>query len=280
LLGTILTWAAATVAAQQTGGSDAKPEIEKEGRDYLLGINPFLPPKRLELTFAHMAARLSEALGREVHFRTSSTYGRFAERVAAGEYDMALVTPFLFVQLEPGTYVPLARAPGSTHGEFVTLENSPLEHLSDLQDQVLAVAPRGSVIDHLAVYTLLEQGLDPDEDVSVRLFENPLSCLQQLPAGTAAACVTNVVARERFAEIMDARLKVLGKTVSVPFGPFVAHRRVPRAEREVIRNLLMAWGDDPRNRLPVSGAQVPSLVPVTEGEYETVVEIWRALQER
>jgi ABC-type phosphate/phosphonate transport system substrate-binding protein len=92
--------------------------------------------------------------------------------------------------------------------------------------------------------------------------------------------VTVEFARESFAQKMGVPLKVVGKTVGVPRAPMVAHRRVPLQEREAIQKLLMSWGDDPRNRLPVPGAQVPSLVPVDSAEYDGVLQIWRSLAER
>ncbi len=244
-------------------------------REFLLGIGPFLPPERLELTFAHMATRFSEALHRPVRFQTSTTFERYTENVLKEEYDFALLPPFLFVQLDPGSYVPLARAPGLLRGEVVTLESSPVDTLYDLRGETVAIAPQHSGMDALAHHTLLERGLDPGKDVTVRYFESALSCLQQLPAGTAAACVTHSFARERFGEELGTPLKVIAETVGVHHGPFVAHCRVPEQERDVIRNLLMAWAEDPANRLPVSGAQVPNLVPIAAGDYDAVVKIWR-----
>lgn len=246
----------------------------------LLGIGPFLPPERLELTFAHMATRFSEVLGRSVRFQTSTTFERYTENVLKEEYDFALLSPFLFVQLDPGSYVPLARAPGVLRGEFVTLESSPVEKLDDLRGKTVAIGPLHSGMEYLARHTLLERGLDPDEDITVRYFESALSCLQQLPVGTAAACVTHSFARERFEEELGTPLKVIAETVGVHHGPFVAHCRVPEQERDVIRKLLMTWDEDPGNRLPVSGAQVPSGVPVALGDYDAVIKIWRDVKRR
>ncbi len=222
-----------------------------------------------------MVTRFSEALHRTVRFQTSTTFERYAEKVLAEEYDFALIPPFLFLQLDPGSYVPLARPPGVIQGEFLVLPSSPIAKLADLRGKTLAVGPVHSGVEHLASHALVEQGLDPEKDLTVRYFESPLSCLQQLPAGTSAACVTNPFARERFEEEMGMRLKRIAETIGVHHGPFAAHRSVPEADREVIRKLLMGWGDDPINRLPVSGAQVPSLVPVAPGDYDEVVRIWR-----
>ncbi|MGH9390639.1 MAG: phosphate/phosphite/phosphonate ABC transporter substrate-binding protein, partial [Vicinamibacteria bacterium] len=227
------------------------------------------------LTFAHMAMRFGEVLDRSVRFQTSTTYERYTENVLAEEYDFALLPPFLFVQLDPGSYVPLARAPGVLRGEFVTLESSPVEKLDDLRGKTVAIGPLHSGIEHLAHHTLREHGLDPDEDITVRFFESPLSCLQQLPAGTAAACVTPYFVRERFEEEMGTSFKVIAETVGVHHGPLAAHRRVPQRDQDAIRELLMTWDQDPANRLPVSGAHVPSLVPVAPGDYDAVVRIWR-----
>ena len=144
----------------------------------------------------------------------------------------------------------------------------------------MAVGPVGSGVEVLTVYTLRQEGLDPEGDVNLRYFQGPLSCLQQLPAGTASACATNWVARERFAEQMSMKMRVIGETVAIRFGPIVAHRRVPEAQRDTIRDLLMAWGHDTRNHLDIPGTQFPGLVPVAPGDYQLVREIWRAVQDR
>jgi ABC-type phosphate/phosphonate transport system substrate-binding protein len=147
------------------------------GAESLLGVPPFLPPERLELTFAYMASRFSEVLGREVHFRTSATFARYAENVLTEQYDFALIPPLVFVQLDPGSYVPLGRAAGTAYGEFVAVEGSPISQLSDLRGKTVAVAPQDFDVDYLAQYTLLEQGLDPKKDLTLRYFEAPFSCL-------------------------------------------------------------------------------------------------------
>lgn len=247
---------------------------------YVLGVGPFLPPDRLELTFGPMAARFGEALGREVIFRTSTTFERYTENVMAEEYDFALVSPFLFLKLDPGSYVPLARAPGLVRGEFIVLESSPLQTVADLAGKVVAVGPTGSGIELLMMHTLLEESLDPQVDLELHYFETPLSCLQQLLAETASACVTNFVERERFTESMNVRLNIIGQTIGVPRSPLVAHRRVDAEARETIRALLTSWRDDPRNQLPVSGAQVPNLIPVETQDYQPVLQILRNLRDR
>jgi ABC-type phosphate/phosphonate transport system substrate-binding protein len=272
ILSFALLWASLASAEAPCPPGNREPV---SGREFLLGVGPFLPPERLELTFAHMATRFSEALHRGVRFQTSTTFERFTENVLAEEYDFALLPPFLYVQLDPGSYVPLARAPGVLRGEFVTLESSPVEKLNDLRGKTVAIAPQHSGMEYLARHTLLERGLDPDEDITVRYFESALSCLQQLPAATAAACVTHSIARERFEEELGTPFKVIAETVGIQHGPLAAHCRVPEQERDVIRKLLMTWAEDPGNRLPVSGAQVPSMVPVDPGDYDAVIKIWR-----
>ncbi len=218
---------APNLAAPQHLPSQAQSEAQLDQHQWLLGVGPFLPPKRLELTFGHMAARFSEALGHRVLFRTSSTHARYAERLRAEEFDFAVVPPFLFVQLDDGAYVPLARAPRLVRGELLVLEGSLISELNDLRGEILAIGPRDSGVDRLGAYMLQQHGFDLERDLTIRYFDGPLSCVQQILAGTAAACVTNFFARERFQDKMNVRLKVIGETPPVPYGPFVVHRRVP-----------------------------------------------------
>lgn len=277
ILSFALLWASLASAQAPCQPGDREHVYE---RISLLGIPPFLPPERLELTFAPMAARFSEVLGRSVRFQTSTTFERYAENVLAEEYDFAFLGPFLYVQLDLGSYVPLARAPGVIGGQFVALESSPIEELHDLRGKTLGMGPANSGIEPLAHLALVEHGLDPEKDITVRSFESALSCLQQLPAGTAAACVTLFFARERFEDGMGMSLKTIAETAKVQQGPLVAHRRVPQRDQDAIRELVLTWGEDPENRLPVSGAQVPSLVPVTPGDYDAVVRILRDVSKR
>jgi ABC-type phosphate/phosphonate transport system substrate-binding protein len=257
----------------------AEPRKNDE-EPYTLGIVPFLPPERMELTFGHMAARFSEALGREVVFRTSTTFERYAENVMAEEYDIAYATPFLFVQLRHGPYEPLVQAPGSLSGEILVLEDSPLESVRDLEGEIVAIGPQGSDMEQLVMYTLLEEGLNPDRDLTLRYVEGSLSCLQQLLARAASVCITGSFARERFTEKMGVRLKVIGETVRVPRGLFMVHPRVPHKDQKTLRKLLLSWRADPRNDLPVSGAQWPNFLPVDTRVYDSVLEIERALRDR
>ena len=246
-------------------------------RDYIMAVVPFLPAERLELSFGPLAARFGEVLERDVYFRSASGAARFAENLSAETYDFALLSSVLWAQADAGAYVPLARIPGTFTGEFVTLEDSPLQSVEDLRGRRLVLIQVEGV-DVLARYTLQQLGLDLTKDVSIRRVENALSCPQQLLAGTADVCAATFITRQRFSAQMNVELKVIGKTVAAPNALLVAHRRVPEVERDLIRDFMMTWRDDPDNDTGVPGVSLPNLVPFTSEDYDPLFEVLRVVE--
>jgi len=121
--------------------AEACPGPSEEPRaangEQFLGVAPFFTAKRMELTFAPMVARFTEAVGSRVHFRTTSSWERFHDRLAEEAYDYAIVDSFTFAQLGGDVYIPLGRAPGSTHVEFIVPPGSPIHGLSGLRGKLV-----------------------------------------------------------------------------------------------------------------------------------------------
>ena len=55
------------------GSAQAAPQ----GKNYVLGVFPHLPPRDLEEVYAPIAADLGEAIGRRIVLRSNTTFGRF-----------------------------------------------------------------------------------------------------------------------------------------------------------------------------------------------------------
>ena len=94
----------ALIATTSTAWSE-----EKAKDHYVLGVFPHLPPRELEKVYAPISADLSQAVGRQVRFRSSSTYANFMERLETEDFDIIFAQPFDYVRAaDKHGYLPMA----------------------------------------------------------------------------------------------------------------------------------------------------------------------------
>lgn len=203
------------------------------------GVFPFLPASRLEAVFAPLAAEISGALQSEVLYQSSSSFEKFADRLANEEFDIAFIQPFDYLKIaSQHNYFPLVRRNESLRGVYVVRQDSPLNSIKDLKGKTIAMAPETAALSYLGKISLVENGLIPARDVVVQHFRSHHSCLQEVLIGHADACVTGEPAMRMFTNLNKVQLRILGQTEASAAMLFVAHARVPAERRELIRRVL------------------------------------------
>lgn len=250
---------------------NATATTAKQVTPYKLGVFPFLPPRQLELIFAPFAASIGEALGREVLFKSSTTYLNFMERADSQKYEIAFVQPFDYVRLaDKHNYLPLATRGEKLAAIIVVGPNSKIKTITDLIGKKIALPPAVAAVSRLINELLHENNLIPGKNVFLKHYRSHASCLQQVIIGKADACGSAPPPVQFISEKMKVKFNEVARTREIPHTLFIVHSSIPAKERKIILDTILSWskpGIGPN--LLIRGRMKP-FVPITDKEYDVV----------
>lgn len=216
-------------------------EAPEPPQGYVLGVFPFLPVANLERIFAPLAADLSRQLGQPVRLRLSSSYAKFISELKRGSFDIVHIHPFDYIRFgQKQGYQPLVARSEDLFALFSVKLDSPLNSLGELQGKVIGTPPATGSVTYLALDELRNNGLVPEQNISIENFSNHLACLQQLQIGNIDACATSSSTLKTFESQFGLDLKRIGRSVQIPHTLFAAHERLPAAERTAIKKFLLS----------------------------------------
>lgn len=267
----LLCWQAPAQAGESgTGERPSAPAVH----EYTFGIFPYLPLVKLEGTFAPLALELSKALGRAVHYSSAATFEKFSCRLKDAEFDIAYIQPFDYVRIAaPAGYLPVAKRRTPLFALFVVKRENAFKGLHDLKGATVVFPPEESAMAYLGKAALIENGLRPERDMTVRYAKEHHSCLQQVAVGEAAACVTSEASLRAFDRALQEKLRVLEKTPDIPPVLFVVHKRVPPKDRKAIKQTLLKTtlsGVAPELRAPLAADGAKPFIAAAAADYEVV----------
>ena len=267
----VATWSlgAAFASAPAAGPTETKAP-------YRLGVSPYLPTARLEEAYAPAAADFAKALGREILPRTKTTFAAGFEKVKAQRYDIVHNQPFYYVKaFDRYGYLPLARISEPLVAVLMVVEDSSLTDLRQLRGKTVALPSANAAVSHLTKIALIEAGLEPGRDVTVKHFKNHESCLQQVVIKTADVCGTSRTVVRIFMARRPVQLRELGVTPVTPTMPHVlyaVHSRVSKEDRESLKRVILAWHKTKEGRQWLSSIGLPRYVPALDSDYDIVRE--------
>lgn len=253
-------------------------------QEYTLAVFPFLPTSNLEGIFAPLAAELSKAVGKPVHFRVTPTFDDFAAALKEKKFDIVHIHPFDYLQFgQANGYRPLVARTEGLYAAFSVKAGSPIRQLRDLRGKQLGTPPRSGAVTYMARAALVQAGISPAE-ITIRHFSNHLACLQQLQIGSVDACATSAPAVRVFESQLGLKLQRIGRSQTIPHVLFAVHRRVPPADCEKIRTALLGSTlstVDPKLRAlfiePDSSTPGRYFKPVGDQDYEPARQILKQL---
>ncbi len=246
----------------------ASPAADKPPASYRLGILPYMAPRQTVEFFGPVAASMEAALKHPVKLESVPTFADFRRAMAAQSYDIALVQPFDYPELvEKQGYHPLAQMAVPLVTQFFVRDDSPLKKIEDLRGTTVAMPPAEAANARMALRALYDNKLIPGRDVELRYFNSHDSCIQQVWAGAASACGTAKPPIAVFEQRMQAKLRSIHDTPPVPHIVFVAHPRVPAAQRAALAERITGWSQTDDGRALLKSLGFPGFVTPKPAEY-------------
>lgn len=234
----------------------------------VLGVFPYLAPRLLAKKVAPILPALSQSAHTQVNLRTATSFEKFSEGVASGNYDVILVQPFDYKQATHSGYLPLAGMKDRLQGTFYVSAKSPYRNIVDFKDQIIAMPPPDSAQAYLGRQALTEAGLTPGRDVTINYRPSHDSCLREVQQDKAAACVTATIAPKMHPPELVRNLRTVGLTGKVPGVLFLAHKRLPAKLRNQLQAKIVSWKGSEKGHMILQTLGFGDFVPVNPADYQ------------
>ncbi|MEJ2107440.1 MAG: phosphate/phosphite/phosphonate ABC transporter substrate-binding protein [Acidiferrobacteraceae bacterium] len=246
------------------------------GKDYVLGVFPYLPPRDLEKVFAPMAADLGKTVHRHIVLRSSTTYARFSKHLEKQEYDIAFIQPFDYIHMaDRYGYLPLATRSEKLTAIVVARTDSPLRSVADLRGKRMALPPKMAAVSRLMRAFLKEHGLVPDQDIQLSYHRSHVACMRQILIREADVCGTAAPALRFFEHKMKVKLKTIAASRPIPHTLFAINPRVPKSDRDALRERIVGWAKTEEGRQLLARGRLSPFIPIRDSDYNVVRELSR-----
>jgi phosphonate transport system substrate-binding protein len=251
---------------QRTGAAEANGPP-----GYRFGVFPYLPALTIDRIFGPIAASFAAELGQPVYLKTRSNFEKFSEDLNRRVYDIIFVHPFFYVQAaHRSDYLPLARLEGQLSAVAVVRSERPWRTWSDLAGRSVALPPDLAAVSELAKIALVDAGLIPGIDTTLRHYRTKASCVQAVSIGAADACVLPRFVLPQIKAIGDGKLRIMAESPSTNHLVFAMHPRVPDLERKKLLALILSWPDTEQGRAILAAGSWPRFVTAHDSDYAQV----------
>lgn len=238
---------------------------------YRLGIFPYLAPRQTIEFFGPIAASMGAALNHPVILKSVPGFNDFTYAMSLQTYDIALIQPFDYPKVvEKLGYIPLAQLSVPLVSQFYVRSDSRYQKIEDLRGTVIAMPPAESASARMTLRALYDNHLIPGSDVEIRNFNSHDSCIQQVWIGNVSACGTARPPISVFEQRMHASLRPIYSTPPIPHVMFVAHPRVPAAQRAILQALIIGWSQTEKGREMLQNLGFPGFVAPKPAEYASM----------
>jgi len=258
-MGRLLALLLALSAAIACAGQDDKP-LE-------FGVFPNLSARTVVAIYQPLRSYLEKQLGRPVRIYTAPTFKTFVERSLKREYDLMLAAPhFARLAETDAGYIPLAVYSRELRAILVVPKDSPYKSIVDLKGKSVAVPDSLALMSMFAVQMLRDNGLTPGKDVSLVNVRGHDNAVLSVIHGESAAAATSAAPLAQMADDVRTQVRVLASSDKVPHQAFMASPRLPAAEVEQLRKLLLDFARSPEGRTFLEVNKFGGLRPLSRGE--------------
>ena len=258
----------------------AHPVWAENGPWFRFGVFPYVDPRTLIEHHKSLKTFLEQSLRRPLIMLTAPDFATFMNRTLSREYDLILAAPHMarFAELEGG-YQRIAMSVHRIQGVIVVRSDAGIEQLADLRGRTVAMAKSQALLHLIALQTLSEQGLQPDQDVRIIEAGTLNNALQAVLHGDSDAALTGILIWDALDNAAKQRLRVLQKTPTLPGVMLMARAGLPAEEIALIRRAI---DDFTHSSLSQSYFFKGGFVPVSEEDMRSLdpySRVWRKTEE-
>ncbi len=206
-----------------------------------------------------------------IHFQltTSLSVSDYESDVVKGLHDFVYINPYLMPSVEesPG-YIPLVRDKKALRGILVVRKDSPYNRVEDLQGKSLAVPSLSA----LGASLLLRAEMDRLHHVKTQVIvaKTHSSVFLHVVNGFSDAGGSVQKALSEQTPRIQESLRILHQTREVPSHPVAAHKRVPVAVRQRVRQAFIDMSSTEEGRLLLGKVPMQEAIAAEVDDYHVL----------
>lgn len=256
-----------------------------------IGITPHLEAETLRKAHQGLLDYLSKGLGVPVVLEVAQSYDDLGERIARGEFDVAVFSPYAFARAQRGRrLIPivsvLSEGSASAGGYILVRSDSPVRTLEELHGKRFAFVDRASTSGYLyPAKLLLDRGLVPQRFFgSIEFLGNHEAALLAVHEGRADGAATYhgaLVSLQRNRGIDPLSFRIIAKTPRTPRDIFAAREALDPQVITRLRELLLALSArTPGGRKLLRPLDFNGFVVPQEEPYAALLSVEAAVEKR
>jgi phosphonate transport system substrate-binding protein len=186
---------------------------------------------------------VSRKAGVDLKLKIARTGTESSTAAARGEYDF-IYSNHIFRPgiVKQGYEVILRPRAEAIKGQIVTLPDSPIKTLADLNDHEIGFPSRSAFVGYsVPVDHLMREGIR----FTPVFGGNQEGIMAQLQAGKVLAVGVNNLVMQAYARRVDLHYRVVWESESYNNLPIAVHPRVPKATAKAVRQAFVGMNDDP-----------------------------------
>lgn len=196
----------------------------------------------LQSDYETFRAALEKTLGVTVEFSPVETVSDATIGLQDGEIDFALAGPSEYVQIRGRTNAEpvLSLTRPDYYSVIAVPETSPIQTLTDLKGQSIALSDVGSTSGHIGpLYILIQAGLQPQEEIEIQMLGDEGSAAA-VKAGQLAAWGGSATDFEELLQSEAQPFRIVAQGEPLPSDIFVASARMTPEQVAIIQEKMLA----------------------------------------
>ena len=259
--------------------SGGQTQHDANSKPLRFGLAPYLSPSALVKAHQPLLEYLERSLQRPIIVLTAPDFKSFLERAGQGRYDFYFTAPH-FAALAESRYRHrrLCRWSGELYGLVLVAKDSTYQRIEDLRGKIVAEPGELAGIALLGDLLLVDHGLQPGKDVTIRNTTHN-NALLSATEGYVDATITAIMVYQSLDDKSKNQYRTIAQTQHMPAPMFMAGSTLPEAEYQAAKSALLAFSAD----VPASSAYfkltgIQDLVPITDNDMERLAPLLSALE--
>lgn len=234
---------------------------------YKFGVVPQFEPRKLSAIWSPILIELEKRTGFKLEMVGSARIPDFENEFEQGRYDFAYMNPYhSLVAARTQHYEPLVRDGGQQlFGILVVAKDGPVKTVADLNGKTVAFPSPNALGASLLIRSDLERA--QKIRISPLWAQTHTSAYLNVALGKVDAAGGVMSTFDQQPESIRNKLAIIYETRRMPSHPVVAHPRVPKADREKLRQALLDMGATTEGAALLAKIPFKQVVTATASEY-------------
>ncbi|HML32001.1 phosphate/phosphite/phosphonate ABC transporter substrate-binding protein [Sporomusa sphaeroides] len=255
-----------------------------------VAVSSILSPRETLTVYQPLLEYLEAKLGQQVVLLQRKTYKEVNEILSTGNADIAFVCSGNYAASSQQfgmelLVVPQVNGQHSYQSYIIAQKDISAQSLADLKGRSFAFTDPLSFSGRIApVYMIVSQGLNIEHFFGRTFFtyshDNSITAVND--GIVEAAAVDSMIFDQTVAlnPNLANTIKIIDRSIAVGTPPVVANPKLPEAQKERLRQLLLSIHEDPSGQKALAALHYDKFVTPEETRYTALKQIWLTVQEK